>query len=123
VFVTGPLGNGLGETSGEDRSSNADINKRNTLHHQSAYPVVSTSGIRKTTINMKYVVVAALAVAAKASPAWPSNNNAIGNVGSVVSSLTQLLRDDSAMNGPFAPITNQIVKDYVEPIEVNPSAM
>lgn len=62
-----------------------------------------------------------LAAVAKASTAALPNKYADGNLGTAVSSLTQLLQGDLAMDGPFAPITNQIVRDYVEPIQVNRS--
>lgn len=58
-----------------------------------------------------------LAAVAKASTAALPNKYADGNLGTAVSSLTQLLQGDLAMDGPFAPITNQIVRDYVEPIQ------
>ncbi|KAK4543707.1 hypothetical protein LTR36_005352 [Oleoguttula mirabilis] len=62
---------------------------------------------------MKRILLAALATVTAASPASPRSSALSG----VVSSLERLLQSDPAETGPFAPITSQIIKDYVEPLE------
>ncbi|KAK5704510.1 hypothetical protein LTR17_021818 [Elasticomyces elasticus] len=65
---------------------------------------------------MKYLVLTALATAAAATPAGRPNSYGSNTLSSIFSSLTKLLQNDPAQTGPFAPVTSQIIKDYVEPI-------
>ncbi|KAK1810214.1 hypothetical protein LTR12_015422 [Friedmanniomyces endolithicus] len=66
---------------------------------------------------MRCFVLAAFATTAAAIPATRPSNYGGNPLSNIFSSLTILLHDDPAESGPFAPITDQILKDYVEPIE------
>lgn len=63
----------------------------------------------------------ALAAVTVATPAGRPGGYGGNTVSRVVSSLEGLLQGDLAGIGPFAPITNQILRDYVEPVEVGVS--
>ncbi len=67
---------------------------------------------------MRCFVLAAFATTAAANPATRPSIYGGNPLNNILSSLTSLLHDDPAESGLFAPITDQILKDYVEPIEV-----
>lgn len=77
------------------------------------------SATAEAAVKMRYLVLAALAAATVATPAGRTPNYGGNALSSILSSLTKLLQDDAAETGPLGPITNQIIKDYVEPIEVS----
>lgn len=67
---------------------------------------------------MKSFLLSGLATLALSSPAASAGGYSTNAFGDVVSSLERLLQGDSAETGPFAPVTSNIIKDYVEPLEV-----
>ncbi|KAK5120482.1 hypothetical protein LTR85_006137 [Meristemomyces frigidus] len=66
---------------------------------------------------MLSALLATLAVAAIASPASPPGGYSNNALSGAVSSLERLLGGDPAETGPFAPVTSQILKDYIEPVK------
>lgn len=69
---------------------------------------------------MKSVSFAALAGVAAALPNGPPPGYGSGNnLGNVVSSIEKLLQGDAAELASLAPVTSQILQDYVEPIQVS----
>lgn len=68
---------------------------------------------------MKGLSAALLAGVVAAAPNGPPSYKPSNPLSSIISSLETLLKGDPAETGPFAPVTSEIIQDYVEPIEVS----
>lgn len=62
---------------------------------------------------LQCIAFTALAVA---SPVARRDSNPLA---SIVSSLESLLGSGVVDSGPFAPVTSQIIQDYIEPVQVS----
>lgn len=71
---------------------------------------------------MKSLILALLAGVAIASPTKRQNSYGGSNtISSIISSLEHQIASSGDETGPFAPISSQILNDYIEPIEAGSS--